>query len=533
MTRSRSTARIAPVLVAFASSLAWSVTAATPAQETPPAPPAAAESGTKPGPAPAPLPPEMIEREYRAAQDLENAGRAEPARAAYRKVLDAAPTGPYAAECLLAIARIAWPVSSPDQLGRKAADPKVVADAREALDRVLKEFPSAEGPASEAAWRLALQQLEPTATTWNADAALTRLTTLPTLYPASPRVPEALGLAARLELEAGRPARARTFAFRLLDRFPDRNLPDAWIALAEADVAEKRPHEALAELGEARRSPEAAYETGQHAALALSTLLDRILFSSGRGARPFEMESGPGVAMPGKVRDMAVDANGTLAAIVPGEKSIVRVPAGRPVETRPAPGAEVLAFDRWGRLWTAGESTVTPPAEAGIIPALPDRTDIVALAIAGPRSCWVADGKNRRVVRVDGGAGIVATAKLPERTNPVALAADGKGGVWVLDAKAGALTNFAADGTRGQSIPLATVAKDPLDVDIDALGDLYVLDASAPGILVFDPAGQLVVRQPLIQEGEQGIGKPTAIAVDPYGSIAVFDGKKRRVVWLR
>ncbi len=481
----------------------------------------------------APADPALLERQFDAARALEREGQLDAARTAFRQIVENDAQGRFVPEALLALARLAWPVDEPAQLGQKAPDPKALAEAKDELETVTKKFASAP-VAGEATWRLALLHLEPASSAWDPERALGLLTTLPTLYPDSPRAGAALVAAAQLQQDAGRAARARGLAFRLLAEHPTEAIAArGWIALARAEVAEGRVPDALASLGRARAAAQGRDEAALREALELSTTLDRIAFSANRGARPFELAGGPGIVAPPKVRHLVFDAAGRLLALSVSEKTLLTVNANGTSELAAAPVTEALAIDRWGRTWTAASRTVQAPAGAGTLPSLPEKTEITALAPAGPRSVWVLDGRGRRVLRLEPGAGLPVAARLPERTGPLAIASDGGAGVWVLDGKAEALVNYGEDGAPLRTIALKDTVKEAVDFDRDGFGNLYVLDGDAPAVVVFSREGQVVVRQPLLTEGEQGFGRPAALAVDHFGSVAVYDAKKKRIQWLR
>lgn len=480
-----------------------------------------------------PADPALLERQFNAAKGLERDGQLDAARTAYRQIVDADAQGRFVPDALLALARIAWPVDEPAQLGRKAPEPKALAEVRDELETIAKKYASSP-VAGEATWRLALLVLEPASSAWDPERALGLLTALPTLYPDSPRAGASLALAAQLQQDAGRAARARGLAFLLIAEHPAEALAArGWIALARADVSEGRVPDALAALGRARAAAQGRDEATYREALELSTTLDRIAFSAGRGARPFELAGGTGVAAPPKVRHLAFDGSGRLFALSVSEKALLTVSANGTAELAAAPATDALAFDRWGRTWLASNHTIQGPAGVGGFPPLPEKTEIVALAPAGPRGVWALDARGKRVLRFEPGMGVAATARLPERTAPLALASDGRTGVWVLDGKAEALVQYDEDGAAGRSIALKENVKDAVDFDRDEFGNLYVLDGDAPALVVFSPQGQVVVRQPLLTEGEQGFGRPAALAVDRFGSVVVYDAKKKRIQWLR
>lgn len=476
----------------------------------------------------------LMERQFKAARELERDGQIEPARQALTKMLEQDPSGPLAADVHLALARLSFNVTEREGLGGKGIDAAALDSAREHLEAIRSRFPSA-AVAPEAIWRLALILLEPGSTRWDPDQALGLLTQLPTVYPDSKEAPQALALASELQISAGRISRARNLAFRLVTEWPDD--PAAvrgWLMLAQADARDGKGADALVAAARARASAQAAKdEAGAAQALTYATILDRVLFASTRGSRPFEIDWAGAVLLPGKAKALAADPTGKIWAALPSENQIIGMPPGKGTpETRQGVAAQALVFDEWGRLWSASDTVLVPPAGTGGL-NLPERTEILAIAPVGPRALWVADGRQRRLIRIESGGKIQATARFTDRVDPAALVPDGVGGVWVVDNRAGALVRVAADGALLTSVKLSGIAADPVALARDPLGFLYLLDADAPGLLILAHDGKVLLRQPLPKEGEQAFGKPTQLAVDPHGAVAVFDSRKRRLVWMR
>lgn len=205
----------------------------------------------------APAAPEMTERLFRAAQDLERDHQVDQARQTYRQLLEADPSGPRAPAALLGLARLAWPTSDAAELGTKPVDAVSLSAAKEHLETIAKKFP-ASPEAPEALWRLALLHLEPGSPLWSHEQGLAQLTTLLRLHPAAPEAPYALALAARLHNEAGRFSRARGLVFRLLADWPEHVAAGrGWLALATADAREGRLSDALWEVVAGGSSPRA------------------------------------------------------------------------------------------------------------------------------------------------------------------------------------------------------------------------------------------------------------------------------------
>ncbi|UCF68006.1 MAG: hypothetical protein JSV80_01530, partial [Acidobacteriota bacterium] len=95
------------------------------------------------------------------------------------------------------------------------------------------------------------------------------------------------------------------------------------------------------------------------------------------------------------------------------------------------------------------------------------------------------------------------------------------------------LLEVAADAKPRMRVPLGGIAADPVDLDRDALGHLYILDAAAPAVIVLSADGQLLTRFELPTEGEATLARATCLAVDRAGRLAVHETRRERVQWFR
>lgn len=469
----------------------------------------------------------LAERQLRAAAELVQDGQVEQARETYQRLLDGAPRGPFADEALLALGRLSWDVDGIEGLTAELYDAKDLQAAQERFEALWNDHQGADTTA-EGGWRLALLHLVPMKEYYDPAKALAILGSLPTIYPGSPRVPPALLLAAELQLQAGRLDRAREKVYDLLSRFPGcQESGRAWLVAARADFIEGNRTGALTAMGRAQLG---ADEAARDEALDLATLLDRIAFAPARGETPYELEISA-EPLAEKAADLAVTPGGTLLAVLSRSHKIRAIDRGGARKALGGTGgAAAVAIDVWGRRWIATPGAVVSPE--GRIP-LPEGVEPEGLAVAGPESAWVADGKGRRVIRISRGEGVVATAALPGKASPVAVVATGEGGAWILDARQRRLTRVASDGTLLETVELETLARTPVDLARDALGHLYLLDGKAPAVLVLSPQGELILKIPLAGAGGGTLGRVLAVAVTRSGEIVLQESRKRRLGWLR
>ncbi len=472
----------------------------------------------------------LDERQYRAARDLERSGQLEQAEEIYRQIVDSRPDSDRADDALLALARIAWPLDDPGQLAADASALGSIESARSSLELLRKKYAAGDA-AAEGLFRLALTHLVPHPRAWRPEEAAALLTTLPVLYPGAPEVPAALALAAELDIAAGRPSRASELAFRLIADWPDSPYTaQAWIVLGRVDFAAGRADEALAAFGAARRSAAERDERVASRALELSTLVDRVAYAPSRPAAAYRFGT---VArpLPGKASDLASDGEGRILAVLPRDDALVVVEQdGTTVQKRPSVGAAAVAVDAWGRSWLAHGAGIATPA--GDTLPLPPKARLSAIAPVAPGTVWAVDDRERRVVRLELGAGIVAEARLPQRSTPLRVAPAEDGGAWILTERPSLIVGVGPNGLPRKTIRLDSLVREPYDFDRDSLGHLYVLDRRELRVLVLSEEGQVLQRIAL-SGPDRGIEKPEAIAVDGSGAVAVFDARDKRISWFR
>jgi len=72
--------------------------------------------------------------------------------------------------------------------------------------------------------------------------------------------------------------------------------------------------------------------------------------------------------------------------------------------------------------------------------------------------------------------------------------------------------------------------EEPLALAVDALGDLFVLDAKTGSVTVADPVGKKITAVRPDRPALERCGEPTAIAVDALGRIYLAGRKGAAVV---
>ena len=112
---------------------------------------------------------------------------------------------------------------------------------------------------------------------------------------------------------------------------------------------------------------------------------------------------------------------------------------------------------------------------------------------------------------------------------PVGLARLANGDVWVADADRGVLVRFSAKGEFRGEAGAGTLVR-PTGLAYDAARDrLYVCDAQAHRVCVFDGAGQPIARWGQRGSGDGEFNFPTDVKVAGNGDVLVCDAMNFRV----
>lgn len=472
----------------------------------------------------------VSDRRLTAARELEVAGQADAARQLYLEIASSTTASDAIPEALLSLARLAWPLEDPARLGREPLPGAMAIEARTYLE-TLRTKHDRTPQAAEALWRLALLELEPSSPSYDPADATAQLRTLTVTAPTSPRVPAALALAAETERRNHRLPQAASIAFSLLADHPAalEYCSGGWSVLADAEISALRFGEALNALGRAASCGGAGPQAER--AKQQARLLARQLARSPGAVAVVPAELPVTIAL--RDPQLTIDVDGTLWIGSPKDGMLVGIRGDRVVEKVPLPGLVSAAFDAWNRRWSIIGERVLAPAGAGDYP-MPEGAEPVSMAAVDAKAVWIADSDTRRVMRIVAGGKIDATAALPAKAEPTKLIATTEGGVWVLDERApGALHHIVPNGARLRTVSLAGLATRVVDVARDQLGTLYLLDSKSASVVLISPEGRALQTITLPQQGDAAFTRPTALAVDRDGSIAVYDSKRGKIAWLR
>lgn len=473
-----------------------------------------------------------LERRYLAARDLEATGQFSQAREMYLDIATVEVANPRRDDALLGLTRIALGAGGPEEPIPSSTSAAALVEARARLTAIVNGAPGADA-APEAAYWLALLQLDPRAPFFDPAAAQAELTAYPRLYPGSSFSRGAMLRASELLVESGRAEAARQLAFRVLAGGAEGSeAAAAWRVMGEAEARAGRAEPALVALG---RSVQIAPDGPQaHAAQDLAAIVDRTAFARSRGPAGGYAPAGEPIALPGRVADLAAQADGALVALLARDGQLVSIGTDGKTKGRvTAADASAVALDRYGRTWVAGPGKLLVGDGGTSIP-IPSGSEVVSMAPIGAFTAWIADADQRRVVRINAEGTVTVTAPLPPRADPVRVAAAADGGVWVLEMRGPTLLGYGPGGEQRASVALADRVEKPVDLRSDALGNAYLLAAKPVAVFIFDPAGKLVLTwEPAVADPAREFPRPALLAIDGAGRFALYDAKLENVRWWR
>lgn len=276
-------------------------------------------------------------------------------------------------------------------------------------------------------------------------------------------------------------------------------------------------------------------------ALRRLTLLDRFHVRALDGTPPWT-ESGVLVVRGLQLDEpigVAAGSEGQLLVIDEGIPAVVLVDAERS-------RADRLAYNDHARPWWGSDGLpYLPTRRAGVIALGGSRVGFLAnedgRAVplkeleAGVRTgagrWYLLDGDPPRVLRfgAEGDFQGLVTARHEE---PVDVAIDPRGRLHVLDRGSGTVVRFELDGRREGVVARGTWRRAEA-IEVDSLGNVYVLDRDARIVDVFDPQGQRVYRLgPTLPGGVQLRG-PRDLAVDGAGHVYIADRNGSAIVVAR
>ena len=442
-------------------------------------------------------------RLYRQALKALEAGEKKEGARLLRRVYTEFPTSRHASGALLRFAGLIYPVTSWEKIG--TATPRMIQEATELLDRIVrKQRGSKEAP--YALVRLGYLALEPANPEWDLDAACMRFNNAVRLHPESDAAAAALLGSGMCESLRGQPARAARSFERLVDEHPSsRVAPDALYRLGVALSRLDSPAEAMMVLERVRSS----YPDAPQAPLALErlTLLHRMRLLP---LLKEDQAGGAGKNTPGRslyAFDVEFGAEGGDA----GSAGAIR-------------GSSDIAIDARGRVVVASRKSpgVFRLTASGAVQDRIDHPGPEFIAVGEGQAVYIS-GRNQIAVNTSNWSGAELQGldgRVVRKFGPIAL--DPTGRVYLIDAGASALLIY--DRSRqlvGHVRPPSGEKGRFVDVATGEDGAVYALDDRARMVVVLHQ-GRVTGRIPL--DG-LGIQEPTALAVDTLGDLFVLDGR--------
>ncbi len=462
--------------------------------------------------------PAAAERQYRVARRLVAEGSAEAA-AALRRVTEIDPTGPLADDALVEQALLERPARWPEDLGGIAEAP--VRRALDLLQRVQREMPNADRSA-EARYLRALLLLEPLPL-YDASKARVDLAAVAASGSASTWAGAARYSAAWLAEQSGSTARAADAYGRLLVDAPGSE------AASRARVAAARIALRAGDPGRAAALAQSAVDAGAAPRLGSESLRALALAALGD---PRTIGAGPADRTPTGTRNLSGFAPTALGVLVGDARSssIQSLGSAGSGAHWTLDALQAIAVDALGRMYAAAgdrlyrlaaDGTASPLASQG------DFTPVTGLAADAAGRLWVLDRKRERIGRVDPGAKVPVTAWTRPGARLLGLTWDGSR-VVTVDAKERLLLHAEIGGGL-ETAALGAVQK-PATFATDAAGQVVVLDERDDSMHLLRADG---TERAKLDMKALGLVRAEALAVQPDGSISVFDASDGAWVRLR
>ena len=409
-----------------------------------------------------------------------------------------------------------------------------VEKAREAFDRVAKQFPQSDG-APGAYYYTGWLTVTRAGSLAELEDALAQFDRLQRLYPRSDWVPKALYASGIAQRKAGRLPEAVEAERRVSLEYPNSDAaPAAQFQIGHCLGLMGDPLLAMEEFQRVRnRFPESEWAG---AALERTTALYRLY---GAGKPVFTQDPAFSVGAGDILKDVrAILMTPGRTLWLASEKANAVVPFDAAGKIGPSlatqdvrglslsPRGEVLVVARLAV--RVGPKDIKSFAVPGDKPGILEPLEHITAAVVTPGgSMLVADEDKKRVYRFDAQylfKGSFPDAKPREVTKMVV---DGEGGIVLLDRDEKSVRVYDEAGKLLRSLPGRGPGyefKRPADVAVDPLRGTYVADEEG-FIYVFSSQGQLLATL----SGE-GLRRPKALTLDPAGAILAYDEKAQRVV---
>jgi TolA-binding protein len=364
------------------------------------------------------------------------------------------------------------------------------------------------------------------------------------LYPDNPWIPAALYGTGRALERQGKFEDAVDAYFQVIVDHPRSEwAAGARLGVGRSFVRQGDPMEAMAQFQEVRNGHPETREA--ESALDWLTLLFRFYGTKmlGQGVS-FRRDSGFNPVLRDKLEDVVavrVSASG-IHVLERDKKRIMTFDrSGKLSGSQQAVEPYGLFVDPRGELVVANDRAVVVegkpvtfavPSEKG-----PKPLEKIRMAVRDRLGdIYVYDEDQKKLLRYSGGTDLAGPFPDANPRELLTIDMDAVGNLVLLDKRDRDVSVFGPEGrlvARIQTQKGEWGLKKAVDVAIDPAGYLYVLDEEEAKIAVFDAAYQFVTLLTQQNLGPSALTKPTTLDVDAWGDLYVYDEKEKAIVHLR
>jgi len=320
-----------------------------------------------------------------------------------------------------------------------------------------------------------------------------------------------------------------------LTRIARLNLGECMLQLGELSAAARLFQEVV----DSSDSESSDASTVVATALRRNSLLHRLWLRPAAGSRPWSRARylSPGSAGFKKPHSVAASADGRLIVADSSLREVVVLSeAGEPLFKSAVKFAQRPAFDLAGApISVTGERVVELESRASHTFVDPDSKraeplNRIKAAEQGRFGAWtILTTKPARVLLYDSSDEFRSALFDKQRGEVVDLAHDRQGRVYLLDQKRRAVFRLASGGASLERVLEGDWSK-AAAMDIDMLGNIYVLDRGEAKIHVYDSAGNRIQSFGPNLPGGVTLKAPEDLAVDGSGRVYVADPRLSAIV---
>jgi len=487
---------------------------------------------------------DLAKRTFQNAEQLMHEGKTDQALKAYQQIIQSFSESSLVDDALLRVGSFHYPTLKIAELGSVSAAEQEA--ARPSFELIRDRHPQSDS-APEAFYKLGLLGLEPDSARKNLDEAYASFYSVVNVYPESDWVPSALLGAGEAEFEKRNYDRAILSLERSLEGAP--HGPVAAESNYLLGLANVRMGDFVraAEVFQACRIEDEKSSTASRALNWITLVYKLRLIPAAGAAVDYTPDSGFVPRLPA-----GEDFRGEIGlAVSPAAEILVADPRraglfvfaedGTKIRNEPMEGARRVAVDAMEKIVVASETEIRIGAEG--FPA-GRKAGTSVRRIEAPAGVWRSSAGQTFILDTKEGEFLVFGA---DPTDPKVVNRDKDAGTRLEMMAAGPEDRIFLFDTRQKQILVlengkvrvfkaqATppVIEDPVDMAVDALGDLYVADARQKSIFIIGPDGKKLGRIAPPAGTAAELTDPAALAVGPKGEVYVYDARKRTILRFR